>query len=356
MLLEIRFKNYKNMVSETKFSMLSEALAEHKYCLLTSSAKPSLRALPIKLIYGPAAVEKQNIFVGLKIIQMILNDQIRISSNLMQKLAHVPTSPVHLGLTVAAEQWIYDYDFSFLGNTFVQEIFKVNSSTLFERHGSDLRITKTPKTLSYYDNLLRKHLDLTEKLFKAKGDHMNDRLFLTSLFSCFIIPEIITPFLNQLSNKLIFLDDSKFELIRRKRILAQYAGTDLRISAPTQDPTHIAQLMLKYCIDNGICLVMGEHITSFDPLELIPYLKALHNINLNKGSQLLLFTNQPLYMHKYLIRRDEVCYLHQEKDGLHISNLSQCAVREENYIRKYLLGEYMESWNYRAALKQSDPV
>lgn len=356
MLLEIRFQNYHNMVNETKISMVAEALSEHKYSLLGLSSKPSLKVLPIKLFYGSAAVEKHKIVVGLKLMQMVISDQLRISPNLFSKVAHTPTQPVHLGVTVAVTDWIYDYDLAFLGNSFVYEAFRVNASTLFERKGNSVRITKTPKTLSYYDSLLKKHLDLTEKLFEAKGHHMKDRLFLTSLFSCFINPDIINPFLTQLTNKLVFFDDSRFELARRKRIFSQAAnaGLDLRIASPTQEATQLAKLILQYCIENGMCLVMGEHITSLDPLEIIPYFKALHNINLNRGGQLLMFTYQTLYMHKQLIRRDEVCYLRQERDTLVLTNLSQYASREENYVRKYLLGEYLESCNYRAILKGQD--
>lgn len=351
MLLELRFKNCYHMVNETKISLVAEALSEHKYSLLGLADKPSLKVLPIKLFYGPAGVEKHKIIVALKLMQMLISDQVRISPNLISKLAHIPTQPVHMGVTVAADNCIYDYDISFLANSIVHEAFRVNGTTLFDRNGNAVRITKTPKALSCYDNLLRKHLELTEKLFESKGNHMRDQLFLTSFFSCFVSPDILNPFLSQICNKLIFFDDSKLELARRKRILSQsvHGGIDSRVSSPTQDATMIAKLMLQHCIDNGICLVIGEHMTSLDPLEIIPFLKALHNINRNYGGQLLMFTYQPLYMHKQLIRRDEVCFLHKERDSLLATNLSQYAPRVENYMRKYLDGEYLDVFNYRTS-------
>lgn len=350
MLVEVRFKNYYSMVNETKISMQAEALSEHKYSLLNPPCKPSMKVVPIKLFYGASSVEKQKIVLGLKLIHMLISEQLRITSTSVGKLSIGVHQPVQFGITVAVDQYIYDYDFAFQDNSYVMEVFKVNSTPLFERGKDYVKITKTPKTLSYYDDLLRKHLNLTEKLFAAKGEYLDDRLFLTSLFSCYISPKIIKPFLDYIDNKLMFFDDSKFELSRRRQIFPQLNGNNLRISSIMQGSTDLLKLMLQYCLKNGMCLIVSDNNTSFDPLEVLPYLKGLHNINLNQSAQLLMFSYQTLFMHRALIRRDEVCFINLINQKLQLSSLSQYAEREENYIKKYLLGEYINTYNYRAAV------
>lgn len=351
MLLEVRFKNFHKMVQETKISMVAEALSEHRYSLLTLPSKNSTRVVPIKLFYGSAEVEKQKIVFGLKLMQMLISEQIKVSSASMHNLACNPNEPIQFGISVAVDQNIYDLDFAFCDNVYISEEFKVNSTSMYQRGKDFVKINKTAKTLTYYDTVLKKHLTLTEKLFAAKGEHLNDRLFLTTLFSCFITPDVVKPFLNYVSNQIMFFDDSKLEFSRRKQILPQCSGNDLRVCSASQECTELLKLMLEHCIKHGICLIIGDNTTGFDPMEIIPYFNALHNINLNHSCQLLMFTYQHLFMNKALIRRDEVCFIQQTQQALQFTHLSQHAAREENYIKKYLLGEYINNLNYRATLK-----
>lgn len=355
MLLEIRFKNYHKMVNETRISLVAEALSEHRYSLLTLPSKASTRVVPIKLFYGSAAVEKQKIVLGLKLIQMLLCEQVKVSSTSMAKLACNREEPIHFGVSAAVEQNVYDFDFAFFNGEIVREEFKVNATPMYKRDEESVTINKTAKTLTYYNAVLKKHLTLTEKLYASKKEHLKDRLFLTTLFSCFISPEILNPFQNYIANKILFFDDSKLEFSRRKQLLPQLSGTDLRVTSATQECTQLLQAMLEYCMKHGICLIVGDNNSNFDPLEIIPHFKALHNINLNHSGQLLMFTYQHLLMHKALIRRDEVCFIHENHEYIHFTNLSQFAAREENYIKKYLLGEYINTYNYRATLNEGAP-
>lgn len=355
MLLEIRFKNYHKMVNDTRISLVAEALSEHRYSLLTLPSKASTRVVPIKLFYGSSAVEKQKIVLGLKLIQMLLCEQIQVSSPSMAKLSYNHAEPIHFGISAAVEQNVYDFDFAFFNGEVVQEEFKVNGTSMYKRDEKSVTINKTAKTLTYYDAVLKKHLTLTEKLYASKKEHLKDRLFLTTLFSCFISPDVIKPFQSYVSNRIMFFDDSKLEFSRRKQLLTQHNGLDLRVTSATQESTQLLQAMLEYCMRHGICLIIGDNHTNFDPLEIIPHLKALHNINVNHSGQLLMFTYQYLLMHKALIRRDEVCFIHENHDSIQFTNLSQFAAREENYIKKYLLGEYISAYNYRTALNDMTP-
>lgn len=350
MLLEVRFKNYHKMVNETRISMVAEALSEHRYSLLTLPSKASTRVVPIKLFYGSAAVDKQKIVLGLKLMQMLIGEQVKVSSTSIYKLACNPNEPIQFGITVSVDQNIYDFDFAFTDSGYVWEEFKLNSTSMYKREKDSVKINKTAKTLTYYDAVLKKHLTLTEKLYAAKGEYLNDRLFLTTLFSCFISPDVVKPFLNYMANQIMFFDDSKLEFSRRKQLLPQLSGNDLRVSSATQECTPLLKAMLEYCMKHGICLIIGDNNTNFDPLEIIPYFKGLHNINLNHSCQLLMFTYQYLFMNKALIRRDEVCFIQQTQETIQFTNLSQYAAREENYIKKYLLGEYVNTHNYRATL------
>lgn len=331
--------------------MVAEALSEHRYSLLTLPSKASTKVVPIKLFYGSAGVEKQKIVLGLKLMQMLISEQIKVSSASMYNLAYNPNEPIQFGITVAVDQNIYDFDFAFFDGGYVWESFKINSTPMYQRGPDFVKINKTAKTLTYYDAVLKKHLTLTEKLFAAKGAYLNDRLFLTTLFSCFITPEVVKPFLSYVTDQIMFFDDSKFEFSRRKQILPQYSGNDLRVCSASQECTELLKLMLEHCMKHGICLIIGDNNTNFDPLELAPYLKGLHNINLNHSCQLLMFTYQHLFMNKALIRRDEVCFIQQAQQGIQFTHLSQYAAREENYIKKYLLGEYVSTYNYRATLQ-----
>lgn len=335
--------------------MVAEALSEHRYSLLTLPSKASTRVVPIKLFYGSAAVEKQKIVLGLRLMQMLINEQITVSSTSISKLACNPDEPIHFGITVAVDQNVYDFDFAFCNSEFVWEEFKVNATPMYKRDHESVTINKTAKTLTYYDSVLKKHLTLTEKLYSSKRDHLKDRLFLTTLFSCFISPDVLKPFQNYISNRIMFFDDSKLEFSRRKQLLPQLNGIDLRVTSATQECTQLFQAMLEYCMKYGVCLIIGDNHTNFDPLEIIPYFKALHNINLNHSGQLLMFTYQHLFMHKALIRRDEVCFIQQNHKTIQFTNLSQYAAREENYIKKYLLGEYINTYNYRASLHAASP-
>lgn len=352
MLLEVRFGNYQDIRNQISVSMEAEALSDHRDSILTCDSGGGYRVLPVKLLYGPDRTARHSILSGLKLIQRLLSGQGGVKGNTSLPNFRSSGGKSSFGISVLSGGIRYDYDFS-MGKSFVvgKEEFRINSTLLYERNEREFHIRKTPKSLSFYDDVLKKHLDLTEKLFMAKRGEFECRLLLPSIFSGFISCNIISPFLKYVAEKILFFDNSNLEQIKTREIRSPYikktSGSSL-----FHDPTSVAGSVFQYCIHNGMCLVIDENLQGFEPLEIIPFIRQLHDKQVNTEAQLLFSSYQPLYMHKKLIRRDEVSFVTDGPRGTNITNLSQFAVREENYIKKYLRGEYIPSYNYSETLSR----
>lgn len=347
MLLELRYTNFFSIKESTTISFLAEALSEHKSSLLTYSKKiTDKKVLPLKLFYGPHNSGKQKVLDGLRLIQRLLCEQIKINNVDTNKLAYTINKPTYLGLTVAINNNIYDYDVGFVNSKFIYERFQINNLCLFERNHNNVHICRTPKCLSYYEEKSNKNLSVNEKQFNSKYSNMNDKLFLTTVFSTFIASVQCKIFLSYMSENFLFFSNSRVDTMKIKNILIKY-GFEIDNYLNSFEPFDYIDVIIKYCIKNGICLVIGENYSNFDPLKIIPLIERLHNKKSNRECQLLMATYQVLYMHKDIIRRDEVDFVYKLNDETVIVNLSELATREENYIKKFLSGDYIDFYNYK---------
>lgn len=348
MLLEIRLSNFCSIKDTITVSMLAESLAEHKEVLFTHSKKSTDRkALPLKLFYGNKDTGKEKLLDGLKLLQKLLCEQIKLSSIDTAKISYDDTKPIHLGVTISIDGFIYDYDVKFIKNYCESEVFKVNNLTLFERTLSDVKINKTPKSLTFYEETSIRHLNVNERQFNLKHLNFKNKLFLTSMFYDLIATKTTRHFLSYVCNKIVFYTCHRPDINRIRALVSEYNIYNNCISKTDEIACDIENA-IKYCIENGCCLIIGGENINIDPLKLIETIKTLHNPRKNNKGQLLLSTYQYILMNKELIRRDEIEFVYKEKDCdcTKIANLSHLAIREENYMKKYLSGEYVGQNEY----------
>lgn len=357
MILEVRFENFRSMRKPTVFDMSAESICEFKDSIMkwNRNKTDEYRIVPLKLLYGQSASGKSNILLGIKTLQEIIHAG-RIDTTLSVPYEQLVNKegmekPITLGITFIYENRVIAYDIRFHKDVIEYECLSVNRSVLFERNGNKVELAKTNKSVEYLDEQRIPSLEINEKQFRK---YRTKDLFLTMGFKCFIAPTLGGLIQEYFENHLLVSLDAatylthELHLENEKEIAAFLKSVKINepldgsvpLSKGTIRLVNFADVLFSALKKGGV-LVMDELDTSMDPNILIPLLSRLHDPKINRHETQLLFnTFNPVYLDKYFVRRDEITFVTKQKDGTSLKTLIEYANRENNYMRKYLNGEY----------------
>lgn len=357
MILEIRFENFRSMHQSTILDMSAESICEFKDSIMkwNRNKTDEYRIVPLKLLYGQSASGKTNILLGIKILQEIINAG-RIDTTLSapyEELVHIQgtNKPIALGITFIHNSKVFCYDVKFTKEKVVYESLYVNRSCLFERDTKKIELAKTNKAVEYLDEQRIPSLEMNER---QSVNYRKQDLFLTMGFKCYIAPSLASEIQTYFEERLyVTLESDKalnhpIQIENPKEVTAFLKAMNIKepldgscpLSKGTTKLVNLTDLFFT-SIKEGKILVMDEMDTSMDPHILIQLLSRLHDPKINKNETQLLFnTFNPVYLNKYFVRRDEITFVSKTKDGTSLKTLIDYANRENNYMRKYLDGEY----------------
>lgn len=357
MILEVRFENFRSMKKPTVFDMSAESICEFKDSIMkwNRNKTDEYRIVPLKLLYGQNASGKSNLLLGIQILKDIISTG-RVDSMLSvpyEQLVNNQGSDkaVELGITFIYDNRVIAYDIGFTKDSIEYECLSVNRSVLFERRGKKVELAKTNKAVEYFDEQRVPSLEINEKQF---AKYRVSDIFLTRGFKGFIAPTLggeIQDYFEK--HMLVAMDastylDHSIHLKNEKEVVALL--NSLNIKEPLDGSIPLSKGTIRFinfvdvlysALKDGGVVVMDELDTSMDPNLLIPLLSRLHDPKINRNETQLLFnTFNSVYLDKHFIRRDEITFVSKSEDGTTLRTLIEFANRENNYMRKYLNGEY----------------
>lgn len=357
MLLEVRFENFRSMKKPTVFDLGAESICEFRDSIMkwNRNKTDEYRIVPMKLLYGQNSSGKSNLLLGIKIMQEIISaGRVDIPFSVpYEQLVHVggKDKPISLGISFIYQDRVIAYDLCFNDKEVISEKLTVNRSVMYSRKGSKLDMAKTNKSVEYLDEQRIPSIEINEKQFKRY--HGAD-IFLTRGFKSFIAPTL-GGMIQYYIEKRLFVSMSAGETLlhpialkNEKEVTAFLKSVNMKepidgsvpLASGTTRLINFADLLYS-TIKTGGVLVMDELDTSLDPNRLIPLLSRLHDPKINKNeTQLVFSTFNPVYLNKYFVRRDEITFVTSEPEGTSLKTLIEYANRENNYMRKYLKGEY----------------
>lgn len=357
MLLEVRYENFRSMRKQTVFDLSAESICEFRDSIMkwNRNKTDEYRIVPLKLLYGQNASGKSNLLLGIQTLREIISaGRIDGSTSVpYEDLVHCKgkRKPIKLGVSFLYENRIIEYDLSFDKEKIHHESLSVNCFLLYRRKGNHLELAKTSKAMENFDDPKMSSLELNEKQFNK---YCATDIFLTRGFKNFIAPTLAGLiqyyFEKQLSISVdssnllehpIALENKKEvkELLDTLQIKEVLDGS-IPLSKGTIHYVNFADLFFHKLAHGGV-MVLDELDTSIDPHLLIPLLSKLHDPSINvHETQLIFATFNPVYLNKYFIRRDEITFVSKKEQGTELKGLIDYANRENNYMRKYLSGEY----------------
>lgn len=94
-------------------------------------------------------------------------------------------------------------------------------------------------------------------------------------------------------------------------------------------------------IDSGSVLVIDELDSSIHPSLISAVISIFTNSDINKNNAQLIFNTQnPIYINRNLVRRDEVTFIDKNDIGSEIYSLVDLARNDSDYLKNYLEGQY----------------
>lgn len=357
MILEVRFKNFRSMKKATVFDLSAESICEFRDSIVkwNRNKTDEYRLVPMKLLYGQNASGKSNLLLGIKILQeVIFAGRVDIPLSVpYEELVNAssPDSPLSLGITFVHEDKVIAYDLSFTKDAVMEESLSVNRSTMYKRKENVLHMAKTNKAVEYLDEQRVPSLETNEKQFRRSR---TSDLFLTRGFKSFVAPTLGGMIQDYFEKRMIVTMNAgeylthPLQLKNEKEVAAFLKSVNMKEPLDGSVPLGLGTTrfinfvdLLYSAIKEGGILVMDELDASMDPNRLIPLLSRLHDPKINRHETQLLFTTfNPVYLDKRFIRRDEITFVSKEKNGTSLRTLIKYANRENNYMRKYLKGEY----------------
>ena len=226
-------------------------------------------------------------------------------------------------------------------------------------------MAKTNKAVEYLDEQRIPSIEINEKQFRR---YKGSDIFLTRGFKSLIAPTLggmIQDYFekrvfiameagNALNYPLSVKNEKEVTAFLKKVNLNEPIDGSIPLAAGTLRLIHFADKLYSAIKEGGV-LVMDDMDIAMDPNRLIPLLSQLHDPKINKNeTQLIFSTFNPVYLNKYFIRRDEITFVTKTKTGTSMKTLIEFANRENNYMRKYLKGEYdtIAPINYKALFKR----
>lgn len=355
MLVSIRLQNIRSFYEKTEFSLQAESICEFRDSIIywKRNKTDEVNTVPLHIILGDHNSGKTNLLEALEMLQQIL---LAGSLDFLTPEANIASfgheeEPILLGFMVIEQQIIYDYEFAFLWEDDHYEVtyekLDVNRFTLFERHRQSIMITKTGKASQYYNENCRNMLEQQERLSEG---YASDELYLTGGFRYGLGHDLVTQLHNFIQGKLhiIFQLELPIQLKQKAKIrdFLKHIHYELELD-DLNKLSHGSRRFLALCdlvfdaLANGYVLCIDELDSGLQTNPVMVLTSLFHNRVYNPyGAQLLFITQNPLFLNKNYIRRDEVTFFTKPQDQTQISSLLTHALRENNYLRKFTAYEY----------------
>lgn len=371
MILEVRYENFRSMKKPTTFDLSAESICEFRNSVMkwNRNKTDEYRIVPLKLLYGQNSSGKSNLLLGIQVLRDIISaGRIDIPFSVpYEELVNTDgkDEPISLGVTFIHKDRVIAYDICFNQENVISEKLSVNRSIMYDRKGSKLNMAKTNKAVEYLDEQRIPSIEINEKQFKR---YKGTDIFLTRGFKSLIAPTLggmIQDYFekrvfiameagNVLNHSLSVRNEKEVAAFLKKVNLSEPLDGSVPLATGTLRLIHFADMLYSAMKEGGV-LIMDDLDIAMDPNRLIPLLSQLHDPKINKNeSQLVFSTYNPVYLNKYFVRRDEITFVTKTKTGTKMKTLIEYANRENNYMRKYLKGEYdtIAPINYKALFKR----
>ena len=355
MLVSIRLQNVRSFYEKTEFSLQAESICEFRDSIIywKRNKTDEVNTVPLHIVLGDHNSGKTNLLEALELLRQIL---LADSLDALSQEANIASfnheeEPVLMGLMLIEQQMIYDYEFAFLWEQDHYEVtyekLDVNRFTLFERHRQKITITKTGKAAQYYDENCRNMLEQQERLSLG---YASNELYLTGGFRYGLAHDLVMHLHDFIQDKLRIIFQLEMpETLKQKakiRDFLKHIHYELNLDNLNR-LSHGSRRFLALCdlvfdaLANGYVLCIDELDNGLQTNPVMVLTSLFHNHAYNPhGAQLLFITQNPLFLNKNYIRRDEVTFFTKPKEHTQISSLLTHALRENNYLRKFTTYEY----------------
>lgn len=359
----MRFENFRSFKERTVFKMEAESICEFKDSIIkwNRNKTDEFRVVPLHIMYGQNASGKSNVLLGIALMKDLI-EKGSLNRELCLDLKDAPylkdkvsaKKPTTLGIEFVCNAKVFDYEITFQcleKPVILHEVLFVNRSKLFERNKRGITLAKNNKAVEYFDEKRISNLEINEK---QCADYDEQDLYLNIGFKCFIATALVNEMRSFfLDHMFIYMDSNclleSFDHLKHKKEVKQYLQSidfdhPLDGSCPLSVGTHkfimLCDLLFE-AMDKGHMVLIDEMDNSINPNLIIQLVYMFHDRNLNKNDAQLIFnTHNPLYLDKNLIRRDEITFVTMKENGTELKSLIEYANRENNYLRKYIGGEY----------------
>lgn len=355
MIIEMRYENYRSIKNKTVFDLKAESICEFRDSVLkwNRNKTDEYHVLPLKIVYGQHESGKTNLFYGIQTLkELILTGTLSLSiTNSYAELAHMDQGkkPVSLGITFLCNNKLISYDISFTQKEIVYEELQVNCCKIFERHNRNVKLSKTNKAMEYMDETRASSLEVNEK---QSNPYSTNLLYLTTGLRSFIAPSLVGEIQDYFYKK-IFISLNTYDLLSQNLHFENYKEIECLLKELHMEEAllqkkplsngmirfiNLADLVFK-AIKQNATLILDGMCDGLNPTMVMPLLMHLHDKS-NNRAQVIFNTHNPVYLEKQFIRRDEITFITRENEITSLKSLLDYANRENNYLRKYLSGDY----------------
>lgn len=401
MIIDFKFKNFKNFKEKTDFSFEKGNKTELQEHIIK---KNDYELLPIKVIYGSNSVGKSNILTAFLTLKRIIingtarkdeNDYIGLCSNFDSKKDY--ETPIEFAITFLINEEIYNYKLHIKNHyaektsEVVYETLKIDKEMIFERKKRNIEFSNKKNIIEKYYPLFKQKSFQDKVKASLKDNILNTSIFTTWLqnYSGNLCQKIKEYFLNQtrvISNlekqkisvpesirkeinsshiknnyidkllKELDLNKQKIEFVKEDNtnemiLTTMYKFSDSNEGVITQANAIESKGTLKlidliltfvYSLKNGTILWIDELDASIHHEIIYSILSAYGDPDINKnGAQLVFTTHNPVYMNEKLLRRDEIVFVEKDDNTSYIQTLDDYDIRKDKkYLKNYLAGEF----------------
>ena len=190
MIVDFKFKNFKNFKKETNFSFKRGKKTELQEHIIKNSG---YELLPIKAIYGSNSVGKTNILNAFRLLKRMIvngvirkqgNDYIGLCSNFDSKKDY--ESPMDFDITFIVDKDVYNYklyikNYAEMKSEVLYESLTENNEIIFQRTKNDVIFSNKKEIIEkYYAQLSKK------SVLEANQELLRKNILATSIFTSWL--------------------------------------------------------------------------------------------------------------------------------------------------------------------------
>ena len=372
MLLNYSVKGYKVFYDEVTFSMIADNYIKKNQENLIKGVADKYDLVKSSLIYGPNNTGKSCFLESFKFFLGILKDK-KISFGKYDKnIFYEEEMPMEFKVEFSIDNQIYYYELSFTDKRVVQEILTKNKKIIFDR------VNKNNVANIIFENLGERPEELflnflPKEYFNDLNDinnFVNSFEFLESRYRININRMLEEKNFKEINDIIKKLDlhveslidnsemvenlkkDEKIEdnILERLKIFTKYNFKGIEEVLPfglidSMGTIQITNLVYTFllAIKNNKILIIDEIETSLHTI-ITKSLISYYNSHNNTSSQLIATSHDLLLLDdKYLLRKDQIWFVHKDEDGNYLYCLNDFKDNSEtdprgNVMKKYLKG------------------